>query len=97
VLPSFHVLSTILTDSGARGGIFELTTEAAKIWRPSILIWRPHNLFKFHKTTKGILGKAWRWNRTSLEMLGKKAWSEARPRLVAGTATIVIAPPISER
>jgi hypothetical protein len=30
----------------------------------------PLNCLKFHKTTKGIFGKAWHWNHTYLEILG---------------------------
>ena len=61
---------------GRAGSLSPLT--AQKIWRTTLWIWIYCNPLKTHKTTKTFLGKAWHWNRISLEKLAKSL--EARDR-----------------
>jgi hypothetical protein len=44
---------------------------ATKSLEVSFYVWKPCNSLKFHKTTKAFFGKAWHWNHTYLEKLGK--------------------------
>ena len=45
--------------SGTAGRGQAEASAAPKIWKPTLWVWEPCNPLKFHKTTKGMFGKAW--------------------------------------
>jgi hypothetical protein len=65
------------TPPAKRSGASSSVTEV-KIWRVAMCIWIYRNPLKSQKTTKTFLGKAWHWNHTFLEKLGKSL-EVARP------------------
>src|ERR1700677_3852336 len=55
-----------------------------KVWRSRHFVWIYCNPLKSHETTNTFFGKAWHWNHTSLEKLGKSLEAREAPRSTGG-------------